>query len=136
MTQTNCICRISCRVAAIVAALVIGILTAFLQITGVFMATVPFLIVAFGVAAVYLLGVLLAVAMTGQTEYRFCRCSALRIVLIGILAALVLAVVLLVFGITATSIVSAVLVGLLAAALTLIFAGTVCLVRCLADCEG
>lgn len=136
MTQTNCICRISCRVAAIVAALVIGILTAFLQITGVFGATVPFLIVAFGVAAVYLLGVLLAVAMTGQTEYRFCRCSALRIVLIGILAALVLAVVLLVFGITATSIISAVLVGLLAAALTLIFAGTVCLVRCLADCEG
>ena len=76
MTQTNCTCRISCRIVAIVAALVAGILTAFLQITGVFVATIPFVAVAFGVAAVYLLGVLLAVALTltfaGTACFVFC----------------------------------------------------------------
>ncbi len=39
-------------------------------------------------------------------------------------------------GIVATSVVSAILVGLLVASLTLTFAGSACLILCLADCEG
>lgn len=135
MTQSNCICRISCRLAAVIAALMLGVITAFLQITGVITVTVPFLAVAFGAAAVYLLAVLLAAALTDRTEYRPCRCSALQTVLLGILGTLLFSVILLAVRVVATSVVSAILVGLLAAALTLTFAGTACLVRCLAGCE-
>ena len=134
MAQCNCFCRIPCRVAAIVAGLLVGILTAFLQITGVFTVTAPFLWAAFGIGAAYLLVLLPTAALTDQRNT--CRCDILRIILVGILATLLLAVVLLAFGVTATNVVSAILVGLLAGALTLIFAGSACLVKCLTDCDA
>ena len=135
MTQCYCFCKVPCRVAAIVAGLLIGILTAFLQITGMITVTAPFLWVAFGIGAAFLLALLSTAAMIEHRDCNPCRCNSLRIILAGILATLLLAVILLAFGVTATSVVSAILVGLLAGALTLIFAGSVCLVKCLTDCE-
>lgn len=125
MTQCNRICRTPCQLAAVIAGLIIGVITV----------TVPFLLVAFGIGVVYLLALLPTVALMDRTERSYCRCDNLRVVLAGILGTILFAVILLAVGITATSVISAILAGLLAAFVTLIFVGTACLVRCIAGCE-
>lgn len=135
MALFNCSCRRDCTLYALIASLLVGIVTAFLQITGVITVAVPFLWVALGFGGVYL-GILpLTLAMLRRPVCGDCLCSALDTVLTGLLAAVALAAILLAVGIVATSVISAILVGLLAAALTLALAGTACLVRCLANCD-
>ena len=56
--------------------------------------------------------------------------------LIGILGAILFAVVLLAVGIVATSVFNAILVGLLLFFFTLALTATACLVRCFAECGG
>ena len=139
MFQTNCCscsCRCTCTVAALLLSAILGVLAAFLQITGVITVTTPFLWVAFGIAVVYL-GLLTAAAILAKCpEPARCRCSALNTLLVGILGTILLAVILLAVGITATGIVSAILVGLLVFFLFLIFFGTACYVRSLTECTG
>lgn len=135
MSNMNCNCRCSCTGAAGIAGAVIGVLTAFLQITGVITVTPVFLWVAFGIAVVYL-GVLVAASSpAGFPERSSCRCGALNAVLIGILGTILLALILLSVGIVATSVLSAILVGLLLFFLFLTLAGSACYVRVLSGCE-
>lgn len=133
MESNRCGCRRDCVLIAVVAALLLGVVAAFLQITGVITVAPAFLWAAVGLAAVYL-GVLLV-----TTQYRYegrsCACRAVRTALAGILGTVLLGVILLAVGIVATSVVSAILVGILTAFLTLIFAGTACLILCQTDCE-
>jgi len=56
-------------------------------------------------------------------------------VLAGILGTVLFSLVILAVGIVATSVVSAILVGLLVAFFALIVTATACLIRCLADCD-
>ncbi len=129
----GCNCTLSCTGTAVIAAAIVGVLTAFLQITGVITLTPVALLVAFGIAVAYLAVLLLA---TGRRE-RCCRlCGALGAVLVGILGTILLALVLLAVGITAASVLSAILVGLLLFFFALLLTATACLVRCLGDCEG
>lgn len=136
MALGNCNCRTDCTLIAAVVSLIVGVVAAFLQITAVITLTPVFLWVALGVAVVYLAVLLLSTAVTRRAEARPCLCGKLETVLAGILGTILFAVILLAVGIVATSVVSAILVGLLAAFVTLTFAGTACLVRCIADCEG
>ena len=131
MAIFNCNCRGSCTTAAVIAGAIVGVLAAFLQITGVITVTTAFLWVVFGIAAGYL-AVLLIGAPVRQAA---CTCAALNTLLIGILGAILLSVVLLAVGIVATSVVSAILVGLLLFFFTLTLAGSACYVRCLGGCE-
>lgn len=125
----------NCVLAALIISIVIGIITAFLQITAAITVTPVFLLVAAGIAVVYL-GVLLAVFALGRnTERRSCLCAALNAVLLGILSTLLFAGILLAFGIVATSVITAILVGLLTASFSLTLTGSACLVRCRAACE-
>jgi hypothetical protein len=62
-------------------------------------------------------------------------CAALQTVLTGILGTVLVSVVLLAVGIVATSVISALLIGLTAGFFTLMIAGSACFARCLADCE-
>lgn len=135
MALLNCCCRRDCTLWAVIASLVLGIIGAFLQITGVITVTPIFLIVALGIAVVYLAVLLVLAVLTRRADRRPCLCDPLNAVLAGILGTILLSVVLLAVGITATSIVSAILIGLLTAAVTLTFAGTACLIKCLADCN-
>lgn len=140
MTSFNCNCscnrRCSCSIAALAASVIIGILTAFFQITAAITITPVFLWVVFGIAVAYL-GILVpAAALTRKTDLCSCSCLTLNTVLIGILGTLLFAVILLAFGITATSIISAILVGLLLFFFSLTFTGLACLIRCLTDCES
>ena len=128
-------CRRDCTLLAVIAALILGVVAAFLQITAAITVTPAFLWVALGIAVGYL-GVLpVTTVLTHSTGCKPCICNTLRTVLTGILGVILFAVVLLAVGIVATSVVSAILVGLLVAFLTLTFAGSACLVLCLADCE-
>ena len=136
MSLFGCNCRCTCTGASVIAGAVIGVLTAFLQITGVIPLTPVFLWVAFGIAVVYLGVLLVAASLCGCAQGSGCRCTALNALLLGLLGTILLALVLLSVGIVATSVVSAILVGLLLFFLTLSLAGSACYVRALAGCDG
>lgn len=132
----SCSCKNNCVLAALIVSFVVGVITAFLQITAAITVTPVFLLVAAGIAVVYL-GILLAVAAPERRAERCpCLCTALNAVLLGILGTLLFAGILLAFGIVATSVITAILVGLLVASLSLTLTGSACLVRCRADCEA
>lgn len=130
MPTCNCNFRCSCVIAAIIASVILGVVAAFLQITGAITVTPAFLWVVLGVAIGYL-GILLA---TAGRRGSGC-CGALGTVLAGTLGAALFSVVLLAVGITATSVVSAILVGLLVLFAALTVAGSACYVRCITGCE-
>ena len=136
MSTFGCNCKYNCTVAAFVAALVIGVVTAFLQITGTITVTVPFLWVLFGIAVVYLGILLLTTAFSQYCVLRNCRCTTLNTVLIGILGTVLFTLILLAVGIVATSVISAILVGLLLFFFTLILTGTACMIRCRENCTN
>lgn len=134
MSLFCCNSKCNCTVAAFIASLIIGVVTAFLQITGVITVAPVFLWVAFGIAVVYLGVLVVATALARREQQSDCTCSTLNALLVGILGTILFAVILLAVGIIATSVVSAILVGLLLFFLTLILASTACYVRYLADC--
>lgn len=131
----NCNCRDNCIVAAFVAALVVGIVGAFLQITATIALGTVFLWAILGAAAVYLLALVTASAVTGRSAPGGC-CSALSSVLIGILGSILFSVILLLVNIPAAGVVSALLVGLLLFSVTLAVAASACYVRCSTDCAA
>ena len=136
MPLCNCSCRCSCTGVALIASAILGVLAAFLQITGVITVTPVFLWVAFGIAVVYLGVLVVASALAACPERSVCRCTALNALLAGILGAILLSLILLSVGIVATSVISAILVGLLVFFLGLALISTACYVRALAGCDG
>ena len=136
MPLCNCNCRCSCTVAALIVSAILGVLAAFLLITGIITVTPVFLWVALGIAVVYLGVQALAAALADCPDRNVCRCSALNALLAGVLGTALLSLILLAVGIVATSVVSAILVGLLVFFLGLTLIGTACYVRTLAGCDG
>ena len=134
MSIFGCNCRNRCVLLAIAASVIIGIVAAFLFITGAVTVTPVFLIVAFGIA-IAALGVAAVTAALVRRYAGDCLCTALQAVLTGILGTVLVSVVLLAVGITATSVISAILVGLAAGFFALTVTAGACFVRCLADCE-
>ena len=134
MVTCNCTCRCNCTLGAIIAALIVGVLAAFFQITAAITVTTAFLWVVLGIAVVYLATLVIASALSRRSDSGICRCSALNTLLAGILGTILFAVVLLGFGIVATSVVSAILVGLLLGFFALTVTATACYVRAAADC--
>ena len=130
MSLCNCSCRCNCSIAALVVSAIIGIIGAFLQITGVITLTPVVLWAALGAAAV-LLGILV---LSVRCRADACTCSALDALLAGILVTILAAAILLAVGITATSVISAVLVGLLLFGLGLLFTSASCYVRQVSGC--
>ena len=130
-------CETKCRciLASIIASAILGVLAAFFQITGVITVATPFLWVAFGIGVVYLAVLVIAGALQGAHDADCCFCDTLDTLLAGILGSILVAVILLAVGITATSVVSAILVGLLVFFFALPLTATACLVRKIVDCR-
>ena len=130
-----CCCnKFNCTLAALTVSLILGVIAAFLQITGMITVTTAFLWVLFGIG-VGLLGILvLASAIQGRCCTCAEQCTTLRAVLAGVLATVLFAVVLLAIGITATSVISAVLVGLLIFSFALTLTALACHIRCAFNC--
>lgn len=135
MFGCNCNFKCNCTAFAVLAGVVIGIIGAFLQITGVITLTPVYLAVALGIAVVYLAVLLGAAAVSGRPSGCRCVCSALNGVLAGLLGTILLSVVLLLVGIVATSVVSAILVGLLLLFFTVAVVSSACFVRYATDCS-
>ncbi len=132
--MTLCNCKCSCSLFSVVAGLIIGVIAAFLQITGTITVTTTLLWVLSGVAVVYLGILLLASAVQQNCSRCSCLCTGLNTLLAGALGTILFAAILLAVGIVATSVVSAVLVGLLTASFTVLITGTACVIRNLLDC--
>lgn len=129
MDLLNCECKKDCTALALIAGIIIGIVTAFLRITGVITVPTEALIAAFGIAAAALALTLLALAI-GAPACTRCISTAVGAILLGALGTLLLAVVLLAIPFEATSIIGAILTGALAGLFSLIFGGIACLIRC------
>jgi len=126
--------KLSCTTAALIAGVIIGVVAAFLQVTAVITVTAAFLWVVFGIAVVFLGALAVTAPRTTDAESCGCVCSTLNGILAGALGTILFSVVLLAVGITATSILSAVLVGLLLFFFTLLLGSMACLTRCLYGC--
>jgi hypothetical protein len=133
MSFFGCNCKCRCATAAAVVSAVVGVVAAFLQITGTVTVTAAFLWVLFGIAVGYL-AVLLVASSLSCAEQRGCGCTALNEILAGILGTILFAIVLLAVGVVATSVVSAILVGLLVFFFALTVTGTACYIRSLSEC--
>jgi len=131
----NCNCRFNCTLFAVISAAVLGVIAAFLQISGVILATPAFLWVTLGIGVVYLAGLLTTSVLRRGADPSNCLCRALDALLAGVLGTILLSLVLLAVGIVATSVLSAVLVGVLVFFLWLTVASAACYVRCAADCD-
>ena len=133
MTCLNCESKINCTGIAFITSLILGIIAAFLQITAV-IAIPPILLgSAIIVALVFLLVILIAVSLT-QTSCR-ALCSVVSVLLLGILGSILFAAILLIIDIAATSVIGAILVGLLVFSFSLFILTTACLIKCIANCN-
>ena len=132
MSICGCNFKCSCTIWALITALLAGVIGAFLQITATIELTSVTYWVLFGIAVGYL-GILVATA--GRTQLCTCICAALNVVLLGILGTILFAGILLLVTFAATSILGAIVVGLLFASFVLTLVATVCLIRCLNGCD-
>ncbi len=132
MAFFNCEGKQDCVGLGILASIVIGVVTALLRITGVITLAPAFLWVVFGIAVGYL--AILVAAYLGQ-EQPTTRCARanLSALLTGILSSILLSVILLAIPFAATSVVGAILAGLLLLFFSLTISASACLVKCIAE---
>lgn len=133
MSKCNCNCKCPCTAVALVVSAILGVIAAFLQISGTIDVVPMFLMGVLGIGVVYL-AILLATSASCPCEESRCRCSALNTLLAGILGSILFSTVLLAVGIAGTSVVSAILVGVVVFFAALTFTATACYVRAQADC--
>ena len=139
MSKLNCNCSCNrgaqCSLLAIGASAIVGIIATLLTITAVITVTPAFLWVLLGIAVVYL-AVNLVVSASFRCR-RICDCidTPLSLVLAGILGTILLSIVLLAITFPATSVLGAIIVGVLLFFFSLLITSTVCLIRCLARIE-
>ena len=134
MINITCDCKSDCTTLGIIAGIIIGIITGILRFTAVITVTPAFLWVVLGIATVYL-AILLFNAGKYRTGGRFCRCKSLKTLLFSILGTALTSVILLAIPFAATSVLGAIITGLLLTFLSIIFTSTACLVFCTADCN-
>lgn len=132
----NCNWRFNCTLTAVITAVIAGVVAAFLQILGIVTLTTAFVVGALIAGVAYLAVAFLAAAKLRQGDTRLCcLCRTLNTILVGVLGTILSSLVLLAVGITATSVLSAILVGILFFFLWLTLAATACFIRCAADCD-
>lgn len=127
--------RCDCTGLALIVSLLVGVITAFLTFAAVVTLTPAFLWVVLGIAVIYL-AVTLFSAPFIQGADRRCICSVLNTLLVAILGTIFLAILLLAVTFAATSIIGAILTGLLLFFLFLVLTTTACLVKCIVGCNN
>lgn len=131
--MANCDCRCSCVRVSIIVSIIIGIIAAFLRFTAVIAITPAFLWAVLGIAVV-VLAILLITARPAAAGTHDCLCPILRVVLIGIIGTVLIALLLL--GIVCVPwVIGAIITGFLWAFLSLIIISVVCLILCKSRCR-
>lgn len=136
MSLFCCDNRNDCLGLALVASLLVGVVTAFLTFAAVITVTPAFLWVVFGIAVGFL-GLTLASAALVQGTVP-CRgfCRVLSALLVGALGAVLAALVLLAITFAATSLIGAIITGILLFFFSLVLTSAACLVKCLVNCNN
>ena len=134
MSFCSCENRCSCTLFAVILSAVLGVVTAFLQVTGTITVAPLFSWVFFGIAVLFLLVSLTALSFNDTTAVCRCRCPALNALLIGALGTIVTALIVLAFAFVATSIVGAIILGLELFFFFLTITASACLIRCIFGC--
>ena len=134
MSFCSCENRCSCTLFAVILSAVLGVVTAFLQVTGTITVAPVFSWVFFGIAVLFLVVALAALSFNDSAAVCRCRCPALNALLIGALGTIVAALVILAFAFVATSIVGAIILGFELFFFFLTVTSSACLVRCLFGC--
>ena len=133
MSNSNYRSRIDCTGFAVVAGIIIGIITAFLRFSAVITVTPAFLWVVFGIAIVYLALAFLQRGNVCNGAAIGC-CASYTTFIIGVLGSILTALVLLAITFAATSVIGAIITGLLLFFFSLLILSTVCLLRCTSAC--
>lgn len=137
MSTSDCSCRSSCTntctTIALIVSVAVGIIAAFLRITAAITVTPAFLWVLLGIAVVYLAIVLLTSASVKCCDEKLpcCITTTLSVLLAAIIATVLFSVVLLGIEFVATSIIGAIITGLLLFSFFLTITETACLARCI-----
>ncbi len=133
MSTTNYNCCIGCISKSVIASIIIGVVTAALLYTAVITVTPVFFWVLFGIAIGFLAITLLTSTACCDGE-KSC-CPFLKPFLTGALGTVLVAVVLLGVGFAATSILGALVTGLLLFFFTLLVTSAACLITCRYNCN-
>ncbi len=133
MDRTNCDCQISCTGGAVIASIVIGILAGIFRFTALVTITPAFLWVLFGIAIGYL-GITLLTSSVYDRETNNC-CRNLTAFLVGVLGTVLTSVILLGITFVATSVIGAIITGLLLFFFSLMLITAACLIRCRYNCR-
>lgn len=136
MTFIGCENKRDCTGFAIIASLIIGIIVAFLQITAVITVTPVFLLVVFGIAVVYLAVTLIAASFAQRIGSCRNSCSTLSALLLGILGTILFSAILLAITFAATSVIGAIIVGVLLFFFSLMLTNTACFIKHLINCDN
>ena len=133
MSTSDCSCKGTCTTVAVIISAVAGIIAAFLRITAAITVTPAFLWTVFGIAVVYLAVILVSSASVNCCDNKFPCCikSIITVLLSAIIATIFFAVVLLAVEFAATSLIGAVITGLLLLSFFLTLTETACLIRCI-----
>ncbi len=133
MNTNNCECRINCTIKALAAGIIIGIVTAILRYTAFITLAPAFLWVLFSIAVGFL-GITLIISSFCNAGREYC-CQNLSTFLAGILGTVLTSVILLGITFAATSVIGAIVAGLLLFFFTLTLVGAACLIRCRYSCD-
>ena len=134
MSNCNCYCKTSCAGLSIVAGIIVAVITAMLTFMGTITITPAFTWVTFGISIVYLAVSSLISGMSGSCAVSKCLCLTMPIYFIGIIGTIFTSLILLGITFAATSVVGAIISGLLLGFFTLIILTTVCLIKCNLSC--
>ena len=132
--STSCrSCRPGCTFIAVIVSLIVGIVTAFLRITGTITLAPAFLQVLLAIAVAYL-----GLTLISGAIYRdgCCEglCSIITALLSGVVGTILLAIVLLNIEFAIASVIGAIVTGALLFFFFLTVTSTACLVRCFFNC--
>lgn len=130
-----CQCKFNCTSLAVIVSVIVGVVAAFLTLTGNLAVGTPLLWVFFGIAVGFLAITLLSTRFCNGDERTNCLCPVLSVLLTGVLGTILFALVLLLIDVAITSVIGAILSGLLFLSFALTLTTTACLIRCLADCR-
>ncbi|MBQ4631333.1 MAG: hypothetical protein IJB70_10155 [Clostridia bacterium] len=136
MSKCNCGYRWDCIGISVVAGIFVAIITAFLTYSATITLTPAFLWVLFGIGVVYLGLNLLISSNTASAGTGACSCSLVPTLLAGVLGTIITSLILLGITFAATSVLGAIISGVLLGFFTLTLFSTVCLILCKTSCNN
>ena len=135
MSNCQCSCKNSCIVYAVGASIILGLVTFVLSFTATITVTSAFLWVLLGIGVVTLVLSPVIAYIANQTGATSCVCSSLNALLWGLLGTILFSVILLAITFPATSILGAVILGVLIGFTTLALTSLACIAKCIANCD-